>query len=177
MIKQLKEKTKNGVKVNTMIIDSHGDYNKAKTQIGSTVIRDGNGKNLEELGKFFIDNQKGKIVLLACHAGGNTINNGEKLIVNLSCTTHTTVIGCRSWTGAIGLFGKGLNPSQPNPPRFEDNEGRLAWDFLGQWNMSSNGTSVNTLKMGIQLTSDGSVRRNILSIQPKISKFIKRWVF
>lgn len=176
LIRELIQKTKNGVKVKTMIIDSHGGYINAKALIGSTVIRNGTGKKVEELGKFFVSSQQGEIVLLACHAGGNTINNGEKFIENLSCTTGTRVYGSRSWTGAIGLFD-GLNPSLPSPERFRDDESELGWKFLGQWNYSTNGVPVKTLKNGIHFTSEGNVKHNIISPVRNILKGIKKLFF
>jgi hypothetical protein len=53
LLGQLKKVTKDGaIKVNNMIIDSHGDYDKAQFKIGNTVVKDGESENLRKLGNY-----------------------------------------------------------------------------------------------------------------------------
>ncbi len=173
LLGQMKKITKDGtIKVNNLIIDSHGNYEKAEFHIGGTTVKEGTGETLKKLGTYL--NTNGNVVLLACHAGGNTVNGGEKLLKNLSKTMNANVFGARSWTGAWGLF-KGWNPSQGNPPRYSDDEAPKAWDYLGQWNVASwQGNSFETLYQGIHFTSTGNVKRNTISPAAPVQKGIKK---
>jgi RHS repeat-associated protein len=172
LLGQMKTLTKDGaIKVNNLIIDSHGNYDKAQFKIGGTTVTSGTGADLKKLGTYM--NTDGNVVLLACHAGGNTVNGGEQLLQNLSKTMNTNVWGSRSWTGAVGLF-KGMNPSQMNPPRLDDDEAPKAWDYLGQWSVSTNqGTNFQTYPSGISLSKTGNVSKNILSPAPGVQRGIK----
>jgi Domain of unknown function (DUF4347) len=178
LLAQMKTITKDGtIKVNNLIIDSHGDYDKAQFKIGGTTVTSGTGADLKKLGTYM--NTDGNVVLLACHAGGNTVNGGEQLLQNLSKTMNTNVWGARSWTGAIGLFSGGMNPSQPNPDRLYDEQSPKAWDFVGQWSVGSHqGTGFDTYPQGISLSKTGNVSKNIVSPMVPIYKgvkAIKRW--
>ena len=173
LLGQMKTITKDGaIKVNNMIIDSHGDYDKAQFKIGGTVVKDGEGESLKKMSTY-LNNDGGAVVLLACHAGGNDKNGGEKLLMNLSCTMKTTVYGSRSWTGAIGLFSGNVNPSQMNPDRLYDEQSPKAWDFLGQWNVSFNGIYPTKLPAGIALSKTGNVSKNYISPAAKVQQGVK----
>lgn len=173
LLDEMKKITKDGkIKVDNLIIDSHGNYDKAEFHIGGTTVTEGTGKNLKKLGTYLSND--GNVVLLACHAGGNTVNGGEKMLQNLSKTMRANVYGSRSWTGAIGLF-EGWNPSQMNPDRLNDEQAPLAWDFLGQWNVSYNqGMHSDILPNGIHFTSTGNVKRNTISPAAPVQKGVKR---
>ena len=153
------------------------DPGRVEFLIGSSKFVEGTGESLKELGKKFITRTYGQIVLLACHAGGNGINGGEKLIENLSCTTGTTVYGCRSWTGAYGLFlNQNVSLKDPRDPVDPDYES--AEELLGQWNKSTNGTPAITLKEGIAINIQGNVREIGVNVNPRVNRIvrkIKKW--
>jgi RHS repeat-associated protein len=141
--------------VTTMIFDSHGNYSKSRFKIGSITINDGTGANLEKLGSYL--SADASVVLLACHTGGNGVNekkNKSSLIENLSATMNTTVYAPQSWTGVVNLFGAG-NVSQLNPVHWKDKKQPQAWNKLGKWSKSTNGSSPATLN-GLRLDNGGN---------------------
>lgn len=141
-------------KINTLIIDSHGTYPDEQFKIGSIVITVGTSSRFDKLKTYL--SESSSVVLLACHSGGNGLDQGESPLVEvLSKSLSCTVYGCKSWTGAAFLFSGYINVSQPDfsaariKPR--------AWKYLGTWSKASCGSTMISLPNGINLSNIGDV--------------------
>jgi RHS repeat-associated protein len=160
----------------SLIIGSHGSYNRASFSIGTSNYRVGKIKkdnNLDRISKFIGENSQ--IIIHACHAG-NPQNGGTELLTELAVKMKTTVFGNQSWSvSGPNMFGGsilGLVPYYQQTDKlpsdsckggpcstYSSSERGRAFESAGAWtkvSYSSGQTKVTTVN-NVQYTSSGGI--------------------
>lgn len=137
---KLKEYKDQGYTIGNVIFDSHGEYEKAKFNVGgSKKITNGNVNSnvwLKKMKELF--SGETTVLILACHVG-NFSNSGNSLLQNLANMWNVGVIGNQSWTSpAVGMFmGAEMSwdkSTQGNTSeRAEAKKMKRAIDCYGKW--------------------------------------------